>query len=166
MPLSPQGCCDGDQPYDARPVPQVVQPRGADPILIQLQKQRVMVSKALLRASIVVAVKTSLLPERGTADGMVGLPVDGVGDRPPRGGPSSKLVQGRPLLHGSLGRRSRPGERSRPSGEGRHEHLRGRWSVAERGVRAHAVVVSSPTLDHDLRLLERVEDLTVQKLVP
>lgn len=62
-------------------------------------------------------------------------------DRPPRGGPSSKLVQGRPLLHGSLGRRSRPGERSRPSGEGRHEHLRGRWSVAERGVRAHAVVV-------------------------
>ena len=87
-------------------------------------------------------------------------------DRPPRGGPSSKLVQGRPLLHGSLGRRSRPGERSRPSGEGRHEHLRGRWSVAERGVRAHAVVVSTPTLDHDLRLLERVEDLTVQKLVP
>ena len=62
-------------------------------------------------------------------------------DRPPRGGPSSKLVQGRPLLHGSLGRRSRPSERSRPSGEGRHEHLRGRWSVAERGVRAHAVVV-------------------------
>ncbi|CAO4193707.1 hypothetical protein LFADAHJC_LOCUS2052 [Methylorubrum extorquens] len=62
-------------------------------------------------------------------------------DRPPRGGPSSKLVQGRPLLHGSLGRRSRPVERSRPSGEGRHEHLRGRWSVAERGVRAHAVVV-------------------------
>ena len=62
-------------------------------------------------------------------------------DRPPRGGPSSKLVQGRPLLHGSLGRRSRRGERSRPGGEGRHEHLRGRWSVAERGVRAHAVVV-------------------------
>ncbi|CAO4181399.1 HEPN AbiJ-N-terminal domain-containing protein [Methylorubrum extorquens] len=62
-------------------------------------------------------------------------------DRPPRGGPSSKLVQGRPLLHGSLGWRSRPGERSRPSGEGWHEHLRGRWSVAERGVRAHAVVV-------------------------
>jgi len=33
VPLSPQGRCDGDQPYDARAVKQVVQPRCADPPL-------------------------------------------------------------------------------------------------------------------------------------
>lgn len=32
-------------------------------------------------------------------------------------------------------------------------------------MRAHAVVVSSPTFDHDLRLPERVEDLAVQKFI-
>jgi hypothetical protein len=39
-------------------------------------------------------------------------------DLPPPGGPGIELVHGWPLLHGSLGRRSRWGERSRPSGEG------------------------------------------------
>ena len=39
------------------------------------------------------------------------------GDLPPPGGPGIELVHGWPLLHGSLGRRSRWGERSRPSGE-------------------------------------------------
>src|SRR5215207_6051813 len=69
---------------------------------------------------------------------------------------------GRYLEHGW---RSRSGERRRPCGEGWHEHLRGGWSVAERGVRANAVVVSAPALDHDLRLLQRVEDLAIQQLV-
>lgn len=98
-------------------------------------------------AAILEADRTAPLKQRHTAKRIFERLRDehgyagGYTDRPPRGGPSSKLVQGRPLLHGSLGRRSRPGERSRPSGEGRHEHLRGRWSVAERGVRAHAVVV-------------------------
>src|SRR5918998_399959 len=48
----------------------------------------------------------------------------------------------------------------------RHDHLWGWRAVAERGVRAHRVVVPPPALDHDLRLAQAVEDLAVQQLVP
>src|ERR671917_1008416 len=47
----------------------------------------------------------------------------------------------------------------------RHDHLWSWRAVAERGVRAHRVVVASPALDHDLRLAQAVEDLAVQQLV-
>ena len=86
-------------------------------------------------------------------------------DPPLRGGPGVKLVQGRPLLHGSLGRRSWLGVRSRPSGEGGQEHLGRRRPIAQRAMRPDCIVVASPTFDHDLRLPQRVEDLAVQQLV-
>ena len=62
---------------------------------------------------------------------------------------------------GRGGRRSWFGLRSRPElnlGCGR--------DGAERGVRPKGVVVPAPALDHDLRLLERIEDLAVEQLVP
>ena len=57
------------------------------------------------------------------------------------------------------------GLRGRPGGEGWHEHLRGGWVVAQRGVRAHRAVVTSPALDDHLRLPERGEDLTIEQFV-
>src|ERR671917_710120 len=76
------------------------------------------------------------------------------------------LVHGRALHHREHGRRSRSGWRSRPCGEGGHEHLRSRWTVAQRPVRPHRVVVTSPALDDDLRFPQRGEDLPIQQLVP
>src|SRR5918998_786165 len=76
------------------------------------------------------------------------------------------LVHGRALPHREHGRRSRSGWRSRPGGEGRHEHLRSRWTVTQRPVRPHRVVVTSPALDDDLRFPQRGEDLPIQQLVP
>ena len=62
---------------------------------------------------------------------------------------------------GRGGRRSWSGKRSRPQ----HDLWRGR-DGAERRVRSNGVVVPAPALDHDLRLLERIEDLAVEQLVP
>jgi len=50
---------------------------------------------------------------------------------------------------------------------GRWAARRRRWrAVAERGVRPERVVVDAPALDHDLCLLQRVEDLAVDQFVP
>ena len=55
---------------------------------------------------------------------------------------------------------------SRPCGHGGHEDLR-RWRlVAEGSMRPQGVVVPPPAFDHDLRLLERIEDLPIEQLVP
>ena len=75
-------------------------------------------------------------------------------DRPPLGGPGWMLVHGGSLLHRQLARRSGSGLRSRPSSEGWHEHLRCWGPIAQRGMRPDRVVVTSPTLDDHLRLLE------------
>src|SRR3954462_2244451 len=64
------------------------------------------------------------------------------------------------------GRRSRSGWRSRPGREGGPKHLRSRRLVAQRPMRAHAVVMASPAFDHNSGLLEGVEDLAIQQLVP
>jgi hypothetical protein len=55
--------------------------------------------------------------------------------------------------------------RSRPCGESGDEHLWSRRSIADGGMRPHGIVVTTPALDDDLRLVERVEDLAVEKLV-
>jgi len=55
--------------------------------------------------------------------------------------------------------------RSRPCGEGWHEHLRGGSPIADRGMRANGVVVPSPALDDDLGLAQGVEDLSAEQLV-
>ena len=57
------------------------------------------------------------------------------------------------------------GLRCRLCGHGRHKDLRGRWLVSERSVRAHGVVVSPPALDDDLRLGERIEDLSIEQFI-
>src|ERR1700712_71659 len=75
------------------------------------------------------------------------------------------LVQGGSWRYREHGRRSWSGLRSRPCGESWHEHLRSRSAIADRGMRPDSVVVSAPTLDDDLRLAQRVEDLAVEKLV-
>ena len=62
---------------------------------------------------------------------------------------------------GRGGRRSWPGKRSRPQ----YDLWRGR-DVAERRVRSNGVVVPAPSLDDDLGLQERGEDLAVEQLVP
>src|SRR5215210_1342013 len=62
--------------------------------------------------------------------------------------------------YGWGGRRSGLGWRSRP------QHRRwGRRLVAQRGVRACGIVVASPIFNHDLGLLERVEDLTFEQFI-
>src|ERR1044071_938815 len=75
------------------------------------------------------------------------------------------LVHDRPWGHTWGGRRVRPGWSRYPGGKGRHDHLGCGRAVAERGVRAHLVVVAPPALDHDLGLAQAVEDLAVQQLV-
>lgn len=54
---------------------------------------------------------------------------------------------------------------SRPCDEGWHEHLRSWSAVADRGMRPNGVVVPAPTLDDDLGLAQRVEDLAVKELI-
>ena len=71
------------------------------------------------------------------------------------------LVHDRPERHGRGGRRSWPGKRSRPQ----YDLWRG-WDIAEGRVRPDRIVVPAPCLDDDLGLLERVEDLAVEQLVP
>src|ERR671912_1193787 len=71
------------------------------------------------------------------------------------------LVHDRPERHGRGGRRSWPGKRSRPQ----YGLWRG-WDIAEGRVRPDRIVVPAPCLDDDLGLLERVEDLAVEQLVP
>src|SRR5208283_5937403 len=44
--------------------------------------------------------------------------------------------------------------------------LRRWWSVSQRRMRPYRVVMHSPLLDHHLGLLQRVEDLSVQALIP
>src|SRR5215207_8692873 len=71
------------------------------------------------------------------------------------------LAHDRPERHGRGGRRSWPRKRSRPElnlGCGR--------PVGQRGVWAKGVIVATPALDDDLGLLERVEHLAVEQLVP
>ena len=63
--------------------------------------------------------------------------------------------------HGRGGRRSWSGKRCRPQ----HDLWRGR-DGAEQGGGPKGVVVPAPALDHDLRLLERIDDLAVEQLVP
>src|SRR5918993_5315150 len=53
-----------------------------------------------------------------------------------------------------------------PCGEGWQDYLWSRRAVAERGVRAHLIVVAPPALDHDLCLAQAVEDLAIEQLVP
>ena len=55
---------------------------------------------------------------------------------------------------------------SRPRRHGGHKNLRRRRLVPERSMRPQSIVVPSPALDHDLRLLERIEDLTIEQLIP
>ena len=55
--------------------------------------------------------------------------------------------------------------RRRPCGEARHKHLRCRGSITKRGMRANPIVMTPPALDDDLRLTQRVEDLTVEEFV-
>ncbi len=71
------------------------------------------------------------------------------------------LVHNRPERHGRGGRRSWLGKRSRPQ----HD-VRGGRDGAKGRVRPDRVVVATPALDHDLRLLERIDDLAVEQLVP
>src|SRR3954454_13768577 len=59
------------------------------------------------------------------------------------------LVQGWSWRYREPGRRSRSGERSRPGGEGGHNHLRSRWPITQGRMRAHAVVMPPPALDDD-----------------
>src|SRR5215211_2391246 len=69
------------------------------------------------------------------------------------------------LVQGWSGRYREPVRRSLGDSEGWYEHLRGWRAIAERGMRAHRIVVPSPALDDDLRLAQRVEDLAIQQLV-
>src|ERR1044072_917303 len=69
------------------------------------------------------------------------------------------------LVQGWSGRYREPVRRGLRDGEGWYEHLRGWRLVAQRGMRAHRVVVPSPALDDDLRLAQRVEDLAIEQLV-
>ena len=55
--------------------------------------------------------------------------------------------------------------RSRPCWRQRHEDLWRRGSVAERAMRSERIVIASPTFDHDPGFLQRIEDLSIQKLV-
>ena len=75
------------------------------------------------------------------------------------------LVQGRSLLYGAPGRRSRSGWRSRPGRKGGHEHLRSGRFVAQRGMGPDRIVVPSPAFDDDLSLLQGVKDLSIQQLI-
>src|SRR3954462_3197120 len=75
------------------------------------------------------------------------------------------LVESRSWGYGVPGRRSRLGWRSRPGREGGHEHFRSRGPVAQRGMGAAGIVMPSPALDHDLGLLQSVEDLAVQEFI-
>src|ERR1051325_912354 len=75
------------------------------------------------------------------------------------------LVKGWPRRQREHGRRSWSGLRSRPCGQCWHKHLRGGSPVADRGMRAHGIVVTAPALDDDLGFAQRVEDLAVEQLV-
>ncbi len=55
--------------------------------------------------------------------------------------------------------------RSRPCGQCWHKHLRGWSPVADRGMRAHGIVVTAPAFDDDLGFAQGVEDLAVEQLV-
>src|SRR4029450_7602275 len=63
------------------------------------------------------------------------------------------------------GRRSGPQGRRRPGGERWYEDFRSRRPIAEGVVWADGIVVTPPALDHDLSLLQRIEDLPVQQFV-
>ena len=56
--------------------------------------------------------------------------------------------------------------RSYPGRHGRDEDFWGWRLVTERPVGSQGVVVPPPALDHDLCLLERIEDLTIEQLIP
>src|ERR1051325_4163629 len=73
------------------------------------------------------------------------------------------LVKGWPRHQREHGRRSWSGLRSRPCGQCWHKHLRGGSPVADRGMRAHGIVVTAPALDDDLRLAQGVEDLAIER---
>src|SRR3982750_1879608 len=75
------------------------------------------------------------------------------------------LVQGWSWRYREPGRRSRSGERSRPGGEGGHNHLRSRWPITQGRMRAHAVVTPPPALDDDPGLLQGVKDLPIQQFI-
>src|ERR1043166_1037250 len=75
------------------------------------------------------------------------------------------LVKGRPRHQREHGRRSWSGLRSRPCGQCWHKHLRSGSPVADRGMRAHGIVVTAPAFDDDLGFAQRVEDLAVEQLV-
>jgi hypothetical protein len=83
--------------------------------------------------------------------------------RPPPGGPVCMLVHDWSWGHARGGRQGWPACCSGRHGQGQHDHLWCRRSVAERGVRAHLVVMPSPALGHDLGLAQAVEDLTVEQ---
>lgn len=75
------------------------------------------------------------------------------------------------LVHGwswhqkERGRRSWLGSRSRPRGEGWHDDLGSRCSIADRCVWPDGIVVPPPAFDDDLCLFQRVEDFPIEQLV-
>src|ERR671913_1736103 len=75
------------------------------------------------------------------------------------------LVHGWSWRYREPGRRSRSGERSRPGGEGGHNHLRSRWPIAQGRMRPHAVVMPPPAFDDDPGLLQGVKDLPIQQFI-
>ena len=50
-------------------------------------------------------------------------------------------------------------------GERWNNHLGRGWPIAQRGMRAHRIVVPAPALNQDLGLAQTVEDLPIQQLV-
>src|SRR3954469_4276333 len=111
--------------------------------------------------------RRSLIQRRAATKGSrFKIAAQGRSDRTPWDGPGGMLVHGWSGCYGVPGRRSRSGWRSRPGREGGHKHLRGRRLVAPRPMRALGVVMASPAFDHNSGLLEGVEDLAIQQLVP
>ena len=84
------------------------------------------------------------------------------GGRPPSGDPSAMLVHGWHLGQRPSARRSWWGLPGRALREPRR---RGLWSISERRMGPRFVVMPPPAFDDDPRLLERIEDLTIQQLI-
>jgi len=89
----------------------------------------------------------------------------GRADQPPPSGPGRMFVHGGPRCQWERGRRNGPSACGRPRRTAGYEHFWCWSAVAERGMWAEPIVMLPPSLDDDLRLLQRVEDLAVQDLV-
>src|SRR5205814_8991985 len=85
--------------------------------------------------------------------------------RPPSSGPARMLAYPTSRRLCERGRRSGSQARRRPRGERWYENFRSRRPIAQGLVWADGIVVTPPALDHDLSLLQRIEDLPVQEFV-